>query len=251
MTESSRLKVGELARRTGITVRTLHHYDELGLLPARRSPSGHRLYGREELRRLQRILSLRRLGFSLEEIASCLDDPAFSLERTIGLHRARLDESIERMRRLRERLQRLESAVRTESDSAEEILRTIEVTMSVEKYYTAEQLERLAARRAEVGEDRIEDIQNRWRELAAQVNRAMEEGVDASDRRVLALARRWRALTRETIAGFTGGDPGVEASLRRVWREEPDLGSDWGMGREVREYIGRALASLDPGSGEE
>ena len=48
------MKVGELTKRTGLTVRTLHHYDEIGLLaPAERTSSGHRLYGETELRRLQ------------------------------------------------------------------------------------------------------------------------------------------------------------------------------------------------------
>lgn len=54
--EPEALKVGELARRTGLSVRTLHHYDEIGLLsPARRTATGHRLYGRDEIRRLQQI----------------------------------------------------------------------------------------------------------------------------------------------------------------------------------------------------
>ena len=62
-------KVGELASLTGLTVRTLHHYDEINLLkPCEYTDSGHRLYGEEDIIRLQQILSLRQLGFSLEEI---------------------------------------------------------------------------------------------------------------------------------------------------------------------------------------
>ena len=60
------LKVGELARRTGLTVRTLHHWDELGLLqPGDRTDSGHRLYGEEQVVRLQHIVTLRTLGFAV------------------------------------------------------------------------------------------------------------------------------------------------------------------------------------------
>ncbi|MEA2488332.1 MAG: hypothetical protein QOH21_124, partial [Acidobacteriota bacterium] len=56
-------KIGELAKRTGVSVRTLHHYDEIGLLtPSHRTESGHRLYGREEVIRLQQIVSLRQVG---------------------------------------------------------------------------------------------------------------------------------------------------------------------------------------------
>src|SRR5215475_6524089 len=73
------MKVGDLAKRTGLSVRTLHYYDEIGLLQPRNvTTAGHRVYGVAELARLQRIKSLRQLGFSLDEIRSCLDAPEFS-----------------------------------------------------------------------------------------------------------------------------------------------------------------------------
>ena len=69
--------VGEVARLSGASVRTLHHYDELGLLtPAGRSAGGYRLYSAADLRRLQQILFYRELEFSLDEIAAMLADPA-------------------------------------------------------------------------------------------------------------------------------------------------------------------------------
>ncbi|MBC8530474.1 MerR family transcriptional regulator [Gehongia tenuis] len=72
------MTVKEAARLSGVSVRTLRHYDEIGLLrPAARSEAGYRLYGEEELRRLQQILFFRELGFSLAGIRAILDDPAF------------------------------------------------------------------------------------------------------------------------------------------------------------------------------
>ncbi len=69
--------VGEVAKLSGVSVRTLHHYDELDLLtPAGRSAAGYRLYSADDLRRLQQILFYRELEFSLEEIAAMLADPA-------------------------------------------------------------------------------------------------------------------------------------------------------------------------------
>ncbi|MEV4461974.1 MerR family transcriptional regulator [Microbispora sp. NPDC049633] len=75
-----RWSIGELARATGMTVRALHHYDEIGLLTAsERTPSGHRRYSERDLRRLYRVRALRALGLSLEEVAAVLagaaDDP--------------------------------------------------------------------------------------------------------------------------------------------------------------------------------
>ena len=102
------LKVGELARRTGLTVRTLHHYDEIGLLkPSLHTEAGYRLYTAGDVARLQQVLSLRQLGFSLEEIRDCLDRPGFSPLEVIRLHVARLREQIELQRRLCERLEAL------------------------------------------------------------------------------------------------------------------------------------------------
>ncbi|OKH63646.1 transcriptional regulator [Mycobacterium sp. SWH-M5] len=69
------LTVGEVAKRFRITVRTLHHYDEIGLLtPSRRAASGYRVYTTSDLTRLSQIIVYRRLEFSLEEIASLLDE---------------------------------------------------------------------------------------------------------------------------------------------------------------------------------
>ncbi|MFJ4829233.1 MerR family transcriptional regulator [Streptomyces sp. NPDC088747] len=69
--------VGRVAGFAGVTVRTLHHYDEIGLLvPSGRSHAGHRRYSDADLDRLQQILFYRELGFPLEEVAALLDDPA-------------------------------------------------------------------------------------------------------------------------------------------------------------------------------
>ena len=69
--------VGKVAELAGVSVRTLHHYDEIGLLePSERSTSGYRLYSAADLRRLQRILFYRELDFDLAVIADILEDPA-------------------------------------------------------------------------------------------------------------------------------------------------------------------------------
>ncbi|HBN07405.1 MAG TPA: MerR family DNA-binding transcriptional regulator [Cyanobacteria bacterium UBA8530] len=84
-------KVGEIAKRTQLSVRTLHYYEEVGLLrPSARTEAGHRLYTEADVVRLQRILSLRQLGFSLDDIRNSLDSPDYSLAPVLDLHLARL-----------------------------------------------------------------------------------------------------------------------------------------------------------------
>ena len=93
--------VGRVAELAGVSVRALHHYDEIGLLrPSERSPAGYRLYHAGDLERLQQILLYRELGFSLEETAAVLDPDSDSLVHLRRQHRL-LTERIERLRRMR------------------------------------------------------------------------------------------------------------------------------------------------------
>ncbi len=243
---STRMKVGELARRTGLTVRTLHHYDEIGLLsPPTRTPAGHRLYGREEVERLQRIASLKYLGLSLEEIRGCLTKPEYSLEHALDLQLARVEEQIGRQERLRDLIRHLRDTLReTEGASVDELTRTIEVTIMHEKYYSPEQLNQLERRREEVGQDRIEEVQREWQELFAAYAEAMKRGLDPASEEVKTLAHRSAAL----IAEFTGGDPGIAASLQSMYEGEgaETVLASRGMQMEpgLWEYMGRAAAAL-------
>jgi MerR family transcriptional regulator, thiopeptide resistance regulator len=90
------LTVGEVARLAGITVRTLHHYDAIGLVsPSDRTASGYRLYAERDLDRLHAVLAYRELGFALDEVAALLDgsaDPLDHLRRQHRLVRERIDQ---------------------------------------------------------------------------------------------------------------------------------------------------------------
>lgn len=235
-------RVGELAEATGLTVRTLHHYDAIGLLrPSARTASGYRLYGEGDIERLQRIRSLRELGLSLEEIRECLGRPGGSLAEVIGLHIGRLREEIARKTRLLDRLERM--AARLEADegvSAEEFLETLEAMTMFEKYFTAEQLERIRQQRERVGAARIKEAEAEWPALIAEVKAEMEKGTDPLSEPVLALARRWKGLVEE----FTGGDEGIASGVRELYRNEPSAREWAGFDPAVWEYIGRALRAL-------
>src|SRR5438874_168326 len=217
------LKVGELARRTGLTIRTLHHYDEIGLVkPSLHTEAGHRLYTAADVARLQQVLSLRQLGFALEEIKDCLDRPGFSPLEVIRLHLARLREQMQLQRQLCQRLEALAECFRAAGEvSTEEFLKTIEAMTMIENYYTPEQLETLRQRREEAGAagaDIAKQGQADWAELFAQLTEEMNKGTDPADPRVQALEKRRQAL----VSAFTGGDKGIEQSLTRMWKEQGD-----------------------------
>ncbi|MGD9484628.1 MerR family transcriptional regulator [Streptomyces sp. TRM70308] len=93
--------VGQVAGYSGVTVRTLHHYDEIGLLvPGGRTHAGHRRYSDADLDRLQQILFYRELGFPLEEVAVLLDDPASDPQAHLRRQHALLTERIEKLRKM-------------------------------------------------------------------------------------------------------------------------------------------------------
>jgi DNA-binding transcriptional MerR regulator len=97
----TRYTVSEMAKLSGVSVRALHHYDDLGLLkPASLGANGYRYYGREELLRLQQILFHRELGLPLERIKALLDDPGFDRVAALRAHRGTLAKEAERFRHL-------------------------------------------------------------------------------------------------------------------------------------------------------
>lgn len=101
----SPLKVGDLAKATGLSVRTLHYYDEIGLLsPSHRTRSGHRLYTAADIERLQRVMSLRQLGLRLEEIEGVIKDREGSPLALIERHLAHVREQIAVQQKLCARL---------------------------------------------------------------------------------------------------------------------------------------------------
>ncbi|MBD5786569.1 MerR family transcriptional regulator [Cellulosimicrobium terreum] len=89
---------------SGLTVRTLHHYDDVGLLQPDRTPAGHRRYRREHVERLYRISVLRRFGTPLDEIARALDDPSWRLDGALRNHLVAIEDEVLRTERLLHRL---------------------------------------------------------------------------------------------------------------------------------------------------
>jgi DNA-binding transcriptional MerR regulator len=240
------LKVGELARRTRLTIRTLHHYDEIGLLrPSFHTESGHRLYTAGDVARLQQVLSLRQLGFSLEEIRDCLDRPGFAPLEVIRLHVTRLREQIELQRKLCERLEALAEHFRTAAEvSADEFIYTIEVMTMLENYYTPEQMESFRKRSAEAaaaGVDLAQQAQEgtaAWNELLAELKVEMDKGTDPADPKVQALETRRQAL----VNAFSGGDKAIEENLERMWKEQGDkLCAQFGIDPKLMAYLGKMV----------
>lgn len=242
MTNACMLKVGELAERTGLTVRTLHYYEEIGLLaPSHRSAAGHRLYTEGDVARLHRIALLRGLGLTLEQVAGALlmrqPTPLVELvERHLQAIEARLVEQ----QRLRDRLAALAARLRGGGAvGIDGLIDEIEVMTRIETYYTEAQRATLQARAEAMGPEGMRAAQQAWQDLFAEARAAIARGAAPDEPEVQALAERWRGL----IAAFTGGDAGIDASLRAMYRGEPGLAARVGGDPEVAAFMQRALAA--------
>ncbi|HTJ28719.1 MAG TPA: MerR family transcriptional regulator [Candidatus Limnocylindria bacterium] len=220
--------VGELARRTTVTVRTLHHYERIGLLvPSERTASGHRRYGPRDVVRLRHIVTLKRLGVPLREIAALLLAAPADLLGALRARRALLCEQRDDLDAAIRRIDALEhgllggDGVPARGD-LEALMETIamENQMAWGRRYltevrgmTADQVE------AEMRASPPEALEGtrRWAALITDVEAALAAGVEPSSERARELARRWQEL----LEAFTQGDPAKAAEVRRFYAELP------------------------------
>ncbi|PTL83917.1 MerR family transcriptional regulator [Vitiosangium sp. GDMCC 1.1324] len=229
-TNRRRWRIGELADATGLTVRTLHHYEHIGLLaPAARTEGRQRLYDENDVRRLYRILALRDLGLSLADIRRMLDDDRAALAAVLRAHRARVDAELERLGRLRTLLDH--ACAHADRDvEPDTVLATIEAMSRVVRRGNALRKKGKASKDAEA----------RWRELGDALRACMKAGEDPSAPRPRAVARA--ALAR--IVEFAGGDRATLEALAHLRQLAPPKNLA-GWSPALMRYLNQALASLN------
>ncbi len=229
------LKVGELAKRCGLTVRTLHHYDSIGLLaPSARSDSGYRLYNRDDVARLHEIQALKRFGLSLADIGAVLADPGQNLASIVERQIESLAQQIEEGKKLHSRLSDLHQQLkRGEEPELSDWLTTLEMMTMYDKYFSAEEIERLPLLNA-----RETAITAEWASLVNSVREAMESKIPTESPDAQALARRWMAM----LVRDTNGDPRLVAKLNAMQYQEPEAQEKSGITPEMMAYIQRAFS---------
>ncbi|AIQ14020.1 MerR family transcriptional regulator [Paenibacillus durus] len=136
-------KVGELAKLTGLTIRTLRYYDQIGLFsPSYHSHSGHRLYTESDIARLQQILSLKELGLSLDEIKAVLADDRINLFEIISLQIGRIKQTMLAQQKLLQELEHVSNLMqRNESLTIDDFTKLLAMMrLSHEKYFTEQRV---------------------------------------------------------------------------------------------------------------
>jgi DNA-binding transcriptional MerR regulator len=196
------LTVGELTKLTGVTVRTLHHYDELGLVsPSQRTRAGYRLYSDSDVLRLHQVLLFRELGLPLEEIACALDDVE-SQEELLREHRgvllvrrARLDEMLTA---LDARLSAFEKGSTMSTEEMKALFDGFDPTEYDEevqqRWGQSEAFKESARRTKRYGKDEWDQYKREARSLADRIVACMHAGVAPDDDALQRLVEEHRML---------------------------------------------------------
>lgn len=225
----------EMARRLGISAKTLRVYEAVGLVTPARTQKGWRVYGPSEQARLHQILALKRLGLSLARIGALLTGRLADLDAVLDVQEAVLRA---RKRDAEHALKILAAArlklARDGALSADDLLQlTRETTMTrelksdedwreafqpiIENQYSPEELDRLGRRKMDaltrLGHD-AESFTRSWEALIEEL-RALRAADDLVSPRACEFVRRWNAMT----TAFTGGDPDITRKTRAIWEQ--------------------------------
>jgi DNA-binding transcriptional MerR regulator len=243
--------VSRFAELAGVTVRALHHYDRLGLLkPSGRTGAGYRLYTSRDLARLQQIVTLKFIGFSLEQIGEILDRKPFDLKSALHTQRQII---ADKRRHLAVVMRAIEGAERALARSREcdwekfrKIIEVIEMqnnTDWMKQYYGDKTWKKIQERRPQWSPELQEQATKDWTQLFRDVEAAL--GEDPSSPKAQELAARWRKL----IESFTGEDGEISAGLGKLYADR----ANWPAGFQqqmapfsnpkVMEFIHKAIAA--------
>jgi DNA-binding transcriptional MerR regulator len=218
----------EFARRAGVTIRALHHYDRLGLLkPSGRTRAGYRLYADRDFIRLEQIVALKFIGFPLNQIRDLLNRKDADLAATLRQQRQIIAEKRNHLDRAIHAIERAEQIVASgEKHDWESFRKIIEVIQMqtrkdwMQKYYTEEQLASLKQRwspelQAKADKD--------WKELIQDVEAAIARKEDPASETGKQLATRRKNL----LLQFTGGDPGIAQGLKKLFADQANWPTDF------------------------
>ena len=255
---TSLLRIGEIARRTGLSAKALRLYDQRGLLqPCSHSPAGYRLYGPVALQRLHQIVLLKRSGFSLEQIGRLLQRDPHAAATLLAQRVDALQQEVEQRTQALVALRAaMECAGPTSTFTVDQLLEHLSMSQHIKPpasdaerdalhrhaermgaYFNADEQAQLRARADAMGEAALQQSQRDWAALIGEVRAAMAAGVRADSAEAQAFGQRWHALVR----GFTAGDPEITRKLREAYQQEPSLAQEHGLDPAMFGWVQAAM----------
>ena len=247
-------KASEFAKLTGVTVRALHHYDRLGLLkPSRYSQSGYRLYCETDVARLEQIIALKFIGFSLTEIRNILKPGLVDLTTALRRQRKAIQQKRTQLDLAINAIQRAEYVVAVNPQPGCEVFTKIIEVINMQgnmdwskKYYSEEAQREIERRAGTIPDNVIQQAQRDWATLIKEVESAVAAKEDPAGEKGQHLARRWSDL----IKAFTGGNAEIQKGLNRMYADRNNWPASMPkpFSDEVQSFIIEAMKCRKAGS---
>ncbi|MBT2617578.1 MerR family transcriptional regulator [Bacillus sp. ISL-78] len=234
-------KVGELAKQTGLTVRMLHHYDKIGLFsPSQSSHKGHRIYTEIDITKLQQIISLKQLGFALDEIKEMMENPNLNPVELIKVQLESVKKTIQIQEQLCSRLERIYELLNSQQEvKAEQFINLIEViNLSKDNYFTQEQQEKLFKQLKQVGLEKRKQHVSEWIEITSKIRGEYEKGIPPENLNVKQLAKQWNEL----LDKLTIRNPEISKAAERYYIENPEIQERFRLDEQLSNYIKKAMS---------
>ena len=244
-------RVSDFAEKAGVTVRTLHHYDRIGLLkPSGRTEAGYRLYGERDFSRLQQIVTLKFIGLPLKEIKALIDQNQLDMVATLRLQRELLSG---KRRQVEAAMRAIDAAERSIASNGEpdwttlkKIIEVLEMQANNDKawmkqYYSEEAQAKIAELNKNWTPEMQIKVQQDWKDLICDVESAISGRVEPASGQAQALVQRWSDL----VKSFTGGDPEIQKGVNSFYTDQTNWPSTFQkpFSDEVWQYIKQAMAA--------
>ncbi len=251
------LSIGEVAKRSGVTVRALRHYENIGLLEPKRSESRQRAYAYRDITRLQQIQMLKRAGLTLARIQELVSTNDWHAEDILKMQReiamAELEKAKAKLALLEETLACAAAGQPADLSTLCHIIKMGEHAMEEEKwkkvwdkFYTDEEQKRWEAAKMAVPEDVIKEHERAWPALLARTEELV--GTDPAAPEARAIVKEWNALT-QVIYDIDPTLTNTTAKLYDNMDDWPEDGPEPPFSKEVWAFIKAAEAAMKAAEG--
>ncbi|MCR1899809.1 MerR family transcriptional regulator [Irregularibacter muris] len=231
---SKYIKIGDLASMTGITVRTLHYYDEIGLLkPAQITEKGHRLYNMQSITEIYRIMAMKDMGFNLDEIKDLMKSKDINVLNLVEIQISNVQEEIAQKQLLFSKLLTLKQKLKDSHNLSLEDFQAMLpfINSSADKYFTKEQFDKLKDCLEDYNSGK--DTSSEWFNFISKLTYCYKNKLSKSDKRTKECVDYWNDFTNNLI----GKDEQIKNSVFAFHASQSNRQLRYGLTDELYMYL--------------
>lgn len=234
-------RVGELAELTGLSIRTLRYYDQIKLFsPSEYTASGHRRYAHTDLQKLHKILVLKQMGLSLEEVQEIIaNEKSNSILDMIDKQINRICEDIKVQQQLLRQLQEVKGELASKENISIKDLTSLFALMKMNrsKYFTDSQIAEMRSYYNQLDEDSLKEAEKEFQLLLIKLRKEKDQGTSPKNKRVQELSIKWKHI----VYSFSHSNPQLERNAELFYADNPNAAMNYGLDADLYRYIQEAL----------